>query len=249
MIKRFPKKIKIYFGRIIGIFALFFFVGLFFYLFPIIPVEAATVTFNVAASEDDVGVRRDTQAFSVAPNHYPIGKVTSSYYEDTAVRFANINIPRGSAINSAYLTLTALLDSSGSTVSAIIYAENSNNADRINDINDFDGRVRTAGTSWQNFSSWVGNTPYNSIDFSSEIQTVINRGGWVSGNAINIFIFNDNSSAGAYRAYATWDHTTYTEPQLTITWTEPTAGGGDTTPPSTTIVSVEGDATSPYTDT
>lgn len=212
------------------IFALFFVFGSLLYFFSITPVQATAATFSVAASADDV-LRTGDSTFSANSIAFDSGNVLGTV-NHAAARFTSINIPQGSTINSAYFTVVARGSGSGTNILTKVYAENIGNATQITSASDFDGRSLTTGVDWDMTSGWSAGSSNNSPDITSEIQAVVNQSSWVSGNSINIFWKDDGSAQGNLQIAASQDHTTYSEPTLTITWTEPAAGGvRDHTPP------------------
>lgn len=57
----------------------------------------------------------------------------------------------------------------------------------------------TSGTAWVINSSWVNNTWYQSADFAPDVEAVIGRPGWSSGNSLLVVVQDDGSDAGKYR--------------------------------------------------
>lgn len=65
-----------------------------------------------------------------------------------------------------------------------------------------------------------------SITVTSAVQEVLNRAGWVYGNTLAILVFDNGTPIGDFHHFATFDHATYTEPQLDITTLAPAPRGG-----------------------
>jgi hypothetical protein len=198
-------------------------IGAVFYLFPSISF-AATTTLRVAAGADDVFIWQSGSFFSTSSIAFDVGLV-NNFKNEAAARFTNVNIPQGSTINTAYLSITSRGNQVATTVNSYLGAEATNSASRIISYADYWARPLTATTVWNNIPAWTASTTYNSPDISAAIREVINRAGWVSGNAINIFWKDNGSTNGRVRTGASWDNNTYAEPSLTINYTL------DTTPP------------------
>jgi hypothetical protein len=189
-----------------------------------------TFSASVATSADDVASVGTN--FSTTNQSYAAGQI-SGFINDSAARFITINIPQGSTINSAYLTLVAAADRTATTMLTDLYAEATNTASQITSEADFNGRATTSGVAWDNIGSWASGTAYVSPDIATPVQEVINRTGWQSGNAINIFWKDRGSTNGALRNGASFDNVTFTtKPLLTIEYWVPKppgvspAGGG-----------------------
>lgn len=174
--------------------------------------------FSVAASLDDVmsiGVY-----FYKTDNKCVCGSSGGDIY-DSAMRFLNMNIPQGSTILTAFITLVCAQDWSGVTMLTNLALEDADNATQIADEADFNGRSLTAVVAWDSIPAWSAGTSYVTPSLVTPFQTVISRVGWSANNAVNVFWKDDGSTSGAVRHGASWDNVTYTEPVLTITWTPP----------------------------
>lgn len=140
------------------------------------------------------------------------------------LRFINVTIPRDAIIYSAILRCVAMSNQSGGVVRLKILAEAVDDAVRVTSCADRAGRTKTtAQVDWDNLAAQIDGDPYDSIDFTSVIQEIVNRAGWVSGNAINIFVNEDGCDANAARNAASYEHATYNSVQLRITYS--LAGG------------------------
>lgn len=137
----------------------------------------------------------------------------------SGVRFTTVLIPQGTTIKSAVLTLVASDTVSSITVNAIIKGEDANQANAFSTYANFMGRPRTsASVAWNNIAGWTAGVSYQTADLKTIIQEIVNRAGWLSGNALVLFIENNGSTQGSYREFASWDHLTYAAAQLIVTW-------------------------------
>jgi len=114
------------------------------------------------------------------------------------LRFTNITIPKGATINSA---------------SVVLYSHEAKNAedvcnltivgDATDDAETFtldalitDRPRTTASARWEVDEAWELWQPYSTPDLSTVIQEIVDRDGWVSGNALAlIFIGEDDQGA------------------------------------------------------
>jgi hypothetical protein len=111
------------------------------------------------------------------------------------MRFTNITIPQGATVKAAYLTLRCNGDEAGTVVRTKIRGEDRDDAPTFlpatEGQNDWNARFPSGCTSaevlWDEIPEWTPNSDYNSPDIAAVIQEIVNRPGWVSGNAIVIF--------------------------------------------------------------
>lgn len=103
------------------------------------------------------------------------------------MRFLNVTIPQGATIDNAYLTLHADDTKSSTTVNSKIRGKDVDNATMDTTTGGFENPpFTTAVVNWDNIGTWVNDTDYNSPDIKTIIQEIVDRAGWVSGNAMVI---------------------------------------------------------------
>ncbi|SRR5258708_21094222 len=108
------------------------------------------------------------------------------------VRFTNVALPNAATIVSAILTFTCS-SSDALTVLTKIYGIAEDNTATF--TSDPTGRTKTtANVSWS-LGSITVDVAYATPDITSIIQEIVNRAGWVSGNAMG-FLILDNGSGG-----------------------------------------------------
>ena len=190
------------------------------------PAYAVEVVQSPQASTDDC-YENDANAGlnCTGPNWVESGG-TAAGRRNSAVRFPSINVPQGTTIDSAVLSMKT--DATGAQkIWGQIFGNDVDNAGPLGDVT---GLARTtANTFWQtgNLSS---NTRYTHT-VTTQVQEIINREGWVSGNAIAIILKGDSGSN--YNAFMySWDtsSTSADDPILTINFT--------VAPPTTTTQAV-----------
>lgn len=138
---------------------------------------------------------------------------------DAGVRFGTVLIPQGSTIHSAYVQVYASDTVSGATVTAVVRGEDADNANAFSTYANFTNRIKTsASAAWAAVAAWTFGVAYTTPSIVSIIQEIVNRPGWVSGNAIAIFVENNGSTSAAYREFAAYDHLTLAAAQLIVTF-------------------------------
>lgn len=192
-----------------------------------VSLTAATATFEIADGLDDGYYAQNGENYT---NEYAIcGKVDgyNAPYLAAALRFANVTIPQGTVISSAYLRVQAYWKGTGPT-DLDIRGENYDSADPL-DAGEwlYARNFTTASAAWNITSSWVEDQYYNSPELKTIIQAIVNRAGWASGNALALHLRNTAASTGyqlvmTKEGAAVWDGSAA---QLIVTY----AGG---TPPA-----------------
>jgi len=136
------------------------------------------------------------------------------------MRFTNILIPQGSTINSASIEIVPSSDFGPGNVYTKIQCQDIDDAPAFTTSSaDISSRtLTTAGSDWD-FTSLTAGTAVTTSDFTAAVQEVINRAGWSSGNALVVVIRDDGTDSYNRPLFASYDHTTYAEPKLTIDYT------------------------------
>lgn len=191
------------------------------------PVRAdTTTTFDINDGNDD-GHEWETLSTDLTDGQAFFGG-DGTYVLNGSFRFENITIPQGATIDSAtfYATTTG-----GSQVGSPTITINAYDADDVSPSAVFPvaGGLSptTASVSWSSISSSL-NTLLTSPEIKTVIQEVIDRTGWASGNAINIWL-NGPSTASAFRRVYTFNSDPGQDANLKITYTVPSTGGGTRT--------------------
>lgn len=153
----------------------------------------SSLSLAVIANCDEATLRGSQLNKCPPPTPYIIsaGYQAGEGFRGSGIRFQNVTIPKDSTINSAILTFTAMTNESLTTVNSRIYAEATDNpSDFSADTQgSFIARYSnpTTKVNWDNIGAWVLNSEYESPDIKAVIQAIVNRAGWVSGNALVIF--------------------------------------------------------------
>jgi len=179
-----------------------------------------SLTVQVYADTDDcLAFRRvSTQAwtFGTAYGYIRAGRSYNGAQYDMwggGMRFLNVTIPKGAAIATAVIRWT----SSGSfadpgiddyDLKSRLSGEDADNPITFSDYTDYAARVKTTATvDFDNPGEWLADAEIDSPDISTIIQEIIDRSGWVSGNAMVIF-WDDHAGRTS-----TWNNTTYRQGQ------------------------------------
>jgi hypothetical protein len=140
---------------------------------------------SVAAGSDDCytfssTMRLDRDYVFIDHNNYWI----HGYF-----RFLNVTVPKNATILSAKLTFVET-SSPGVSSNLTIAAIDEDDTATFSTAADADGRpVTTAQTNWSPGAMETG-TEYDTPDLTDEVQEIVNREGWASGNAMAFKIWN-----------------------------------------------------------
>lgn len=103
------------------------------------------------------------------------------------LRFAGLAIPAASTVTAATLTLVSQLTATTPFPTTTIVGAAADNPAAPTSYSDLSARVRTsASVSWTP-SAWTSGASYASGDLSTVVQEIVDRPGWVSGNALMLF--------------------------------------------------------------
>lgn len=129
------------------------------------------------------------------------GRPASDHVRNAGMIFRNINIPRGSIINSAIITFTATATLSDTVCNTRFYGENSVSPSTFSSVADYNERsLTTTYINWDNLSSWTIGSTYDSPEIKTIIQEIIDRDDWQAGKDICIFWKDNGSTSPARRA-------------------------------------------------
>jgi uncharacterized repeat protein (TIGR01451 family) len=180
----------------------------------------ATITTTVSASSDDAAQTVSSGAVNINNGALNLP------YNGTALnligmRFASMEIPSGSTINSANLRFTAN-GTASTTVNLTIRGEAADNAATFaNTTNNISSRTTTsANVAWAP-GAWTGGATTNATttDLKTIVQEVVNRAGWSTGNSL-AFVISDNStpSSSNRRVARSFDNSSGGAPLLTVSY-------------------------------
>jgi len=104
------------------------------------------------------------------------------------LRFQSVTIPNGATINSAVVELVAEENESGTSGTMNIFCEDVDDSSTFTSAsNNISGRtMTTAYTAWTNEATWSGGNTYDTADFTTAVQEVVNRSGWATGQDMSV---------------------------------------------------------------
>jgi hypothetical protein len=176
---------------------------------------------QVAAGADDAYEQNFNTNFDGTNQGIVIESNTSAAANTTlgGFRFTNITIPKSAPITTANFQVYA--DDSGfDDADFYVYAENVDNSANFTTTADVYDRLHSSGTKlsagWYSgtglVNTWFGST----VDISPVIQTVINRSGWSSGNALTILAAGTTLTNRQFKVIAYESTLTTLTPKLHI---------------------------------
>lgn len=209
----------------------------------------ATFSKRVAASADDG--RKDPN-FSPAWDYTGTSLKTGAESIPTrsitaAVRFNAVTIPNGSTVSSATITFTASFNDSNNVLTKVYGIDEDDTADFSSDPT---GRTKTTASSDWDQNGVTAESTYNAT-VTSQVQEIIDRAGWSSGNDMGFLIENDGSSAGNIHFFYAYDGSTTKAALLSVTYTPPatTTSTSSTSTSSSTTTTTSSSTSSSTTTT
>ena len=175
----------------------------------------AEQTFYCGASGDD-GYSDGVSSFDNTGIYAWVGNVSGVVYQ-SFYRFPNITIPKDATITDAYVLWTSYSTQSNITCKQHVSFNDSDDAVAPTDYASFAGKSRTLEQDWT-VDKWTGGWT-DGVSLTSSIQSMVNRAGWASGNAMMLILTDDSSSGNAFRRVRTFDNLPDST-RLVITWTE-----------------------------
>ena len=140
---------------------------------------------------------------------------------NTFIRFANVTIPQGSTITSAYIKGTAK-ENNTEAVLLNIYGNDVDNAVAPTSAAEGNSLVdTTAFVVWDFTPAWTSGSQYDTPSLVTILQEIVDRGSFASGNAIQIVIYDDGSTSGHDPQFSAIDYDGGSEKaELHVEWTE-----------------------------
>lgn len=155
------------------------------------PVGGDTVTHRISNEADDGYITWG----SLNPDGLILGTDYQAPDSQAYLRFPGMTIPRGATIASATLTLTPEWADTGDLAVLVRGAATDNFAQPTTSAA-VSGQALTTASAALNVpnSVWLTGNPVT-VDVTSVIQAIVNRSGWLSGNALGL-ITSDNGTTG-----------------------------------------------------
>lgn len=149
-------------------------------------------------------------------NYLSIGKDAAGAERSSFITFMNVTIPKGATITSAFLRLTANSSLSDVTCNVKCHFNAIDDAVSPTNYTEFVALALTTGVAWGSLSAWTDGTTYDTPSLVSDMQEVINRAGWASGQAMMVLLIDNASSINAQRSPTGYESGEY--PALHVEW-------------------------------
>lgn len=158
------------------------------------------------------------------------GSHGSNSETSSALRFTSVTIPQGTTITNATLSLRPVTYCPvGKTIKFHVSTQASDNAAALTTTNgdlNITNRPRSTADAGPWNQSCINSSTLETLDVTNIVQEVINRAGWVSGNAIVILIdTHADTDVTEWQDYESYNTTPSEAARLDITY-----GGGTTIP-------------------
>ena len=195
------------------------------------PVNAATNTYLVSASSDDVN--EDGAAITTNASTIWLGNGSSATASYTGFRFTNVVVPQGATVSSAKLKVYSS-QSQWISLSLSLAGELTPNSATFSSASKPSQRTLTVQKiSHSSNSSWAANAWVTLDEMAPVLQEIVNQPGWKSGNSLSIIV------KGAGRAYArkfigSQDASAANAASLVISFTGGASSTATATPPAAT---------------
>lgn len=151
-------------------------------------------TRQVQAAVDDGRVKNTS--FSTASCEF--GRASNGNNLNSFYRFANITVPQGSEVTNVFVTFTAAGSSSNANTN--IYCNNVDNAVAPTSTAQYNALALLGPLAWNSIPAWTVNEEYDTPALTNYIQSVINREGWESGNAMMVLVKNTGTGSDRWRS-------------------------------------------------
>lgn len=122
------------------------------------------------------------------------GEVPITY--DLFVRFPAVTIPKDASIETAYVRFMAYDGNYTGPCNVNCHFNDVDNAVAPTTQPEAIALALTSPVAWDDIEGWDDGIPYYSPELKTIFQAIVNRAGWVEGNAVQI-VFKNNASAGA----------------------------------------------------
>jgi len=150
------------------------------------PASSVALGFVSLRSRDNAGTPRPKLIVNYTTGSAYTGSVT------TAVRFTNVNVPRGATVNSAHLEFVAGTALSGTAQLGITAELTGNSAALVATPGNINSRT-TSSTQidWTITDPWVSGDTYSSPELKTLVQEIVNQpgaSGWCGGNTVTFLL-------------------------------------------------------------
>lgn len=116
---------------------------------------------------------------------------------NVSMHYNGVTIPRGSTINVAFLRFKARNADSANVVRTNVYGIDEDNPTAPVTKGDAVGKALTAPAAWDNLPTWSVNeegADTTTVSIVAQVQTIVDRGGWASGQAMEFQVKDDGTT-------------------------------------------------------
>ncbi|MEE4190489.1 MAG: VWA domain-containing protein [Halieaceae bacterium] len=166
----------------------------------------ATISMQITDSDDDV----EEEGSNVWVNSSDLDFQNN---RNTGLRFPGINIPQGAQIQSAYIEFSSWWNYSGNTTIRVEHEQTDDSADFNNSNGTVDSRNWSGAIDWNITDNWSEYEWVRTADIGSHVQSIVDRGGWSTGNAMAFRVYK---SSGTTRRAISHNYDPVYAPRLVI---------------------------------
>lgn len=143
----------------------------------------------------------------------------SGVVNNLVARFTSVTIPKGAVISAATLSVYV----AGTTSTPILLIG------KVGDEADAAmpttyaacvAAAKTTGTAYS--KTWASSSGYQTADLTAEVQALVNRSDWASGNAMVAYLLDNGSASAKYATIDMYDANAAHAPMIDIAYTVPT---------------------------
>jgi hypothetical protein len=194
---------------------------------------ASTGTISLVAWEDDAYEKGDGThgCYSETIPVYSYTNSLSSNYSCGAFRIQNVTLPKGTNINSANFSIN-VSSAAYDDANFKVYCESVDNSTDFSSNYHIINRART--TAYTSVVADGVGAGWYIVDVTSQVQEVVNRAGWWSGNAMT-FLLVANTDSGKALLINSRDSDSQYRATLSVTYGE---GSGDQTVTTDTVTAI-----------
>ena len=134
-------------------------------------------------------------------------------------RFNNVTIPNGADIRNCVVRFTAFDQQVTSGVSLNAYFVDADNPDAPANKTELDAFSLTSAVAWTSLPTWNDGIQYQTPDLSDQLEAVVGRSGWESGNSVILVIEDNSSPSEVHRKISAYEYLGQSErPSLQVGW-------------------------------
>jgi hypothetical protein len=174
-----------------------------------------TITLQVNAGSDDVN--EDGADFMLGQTFLWVGTRNTPASDYLGLRFTNVSIPQGTTILSAELQFYST-ENKQVVLQGNIHAHSTDNSLTFSSSKPSQRTLTGFSVAHNSNVHWAINTWNTFHDVQPIVQTIINRAGWQSGNALSLIYKANNTTPSLRRIFSSYEGNPALAPRLVITY-------------------------------